>query len=86
MPFEKGKIKTGGRRKGVANKVSRDSQAAMKLFIENRREDFEEAWMNLSNEDKVRTYLKAFEFVVPKARNQGPVIDPDDVGFTIQIK
>ena len=87
MPFEQGRMKTGGRMKGVENKITFEVREMMESFINDNKGEFHKAWKELSNVEKVRTYFKAAEFVIPKAKPQ-ILSDPydNDVGFEVIIR
>lgn len=60
----KGK-KTGGRKKGVPNKVTADMRESLKLFMQLQRPEMEKAFKRLNPKEKVRAYSRFLPFVTP---------------------
>ena len=68
MKFEKGHTKVGGRQKGTPNKDLSVFKTALKSGLIERLGDFFQ-WLDspdLSEKEKIASYLKALEFVLPK--------------------
>ena len=86
MPFEKGRNKTGGRKKGVPNKDISTFKAALKTGLIERLGDFFNLLdsENLPEKDRINAYLKALEFVMPK--QQKLELDADMTTNLIQVK
>lgn len=61
----KGK-KTGGRQKGVQNKVTSDVRQKFQEFIEGNFNTFSKDWKRIKDpKDKVKLYIDAAKFVIP---------------------
>ena len=69
MSREKGSEKTGGRTGGTTNKVSKETRAAFKLFVENNQSKFD-GWIERvaeSNPAKaIELVTNIAEYVLPK--------------------
>jgi hypothetical protein len=69
MPFEKGKPKTGGKKKGTPNKATTEIKVAYKNLIENNLDNIS-TWLEQvaeKNPDRALSILiDLSEFVVPK--------------------
>lgn len=64
--FSKGKKKTGGRKKGTANKVT-ENQSRVNRILAHIDENFLiEDIDNLSSSERVKTYVSLMEYVMPK--------------------
>ena len=59
------KAKTGGRKKGVSNKITTTIRESLRAFMECKRPDVEKAFDKLSNRDKVNAYAKFLPFITP---------------------
>ena len=68
MPFEQGKIKTGGRAKGVQNKSTSDLKATIQGIVEKGFENIESDLQDMDAKDRSGFILKLAEFVIPKMR------------------
>ncbi|HPG54623.1 MAG TPA: hypothetical protein PL134_09590 [Smithellaceae bacterium] len=66
MKFEKGKPKTGGREKGIANKVTKDLRESIKALLEEQFEQVAADLKGLEPKSRVEAWLKLAEFVLPK--------------------
>jgi hypothetical protein len=70
MPFKNGHKKVGGRQKGSANKENQGFKKEMKRYLEGLLNDGTfRGWLEsdeLPIKDKITSYLKALEFVMPK--------------------
>lgn len=71
MPFVKGKIKTGGKKKGTPNQVTKDQRERAALIIDNNI-DRMQGWIDkVAAENPERAYkmlLDMFEFSLPKLK------------------
>ncbi len=69
MPFQKGKIKTGGKIKGSINKSTRDIKEAYRLLIENNLDNLT-FWLELvaakDPERAIKILSELSEYVIPK--------------------
>ena len=68
MPFEQGKLKTGGRAKGVQNKSTSDLKSTLQGIVEKGFERIESDLQEMDAKDRVGFILKLAEFVIPKMR------------------
>lgn len=66
MPFEKGKQKTGGRKKGAVNKRTALLDAFAQTVCEEGAEKFTKELNKLKGKQYVDAYLMLFEYVKPK--------------------
>ena len=69
MAFKKGKPKTGGREKGIENKVTQDARARFMDIMEGEVDHVKDSLSEVRKEDKA-TYLKLlaqlFPYFLPK--------------------
>lgn len=84
-----GAKKTGGRRRGVQNKVTRETKEALRDFIQNYQEDVA-GWFDAldSPEKKIDRFIKLLEFVQPKMKSVEASHDVNmkGSGFTLNIQ
>ena len=66
MPFQKGKVKTGGRKKGTPNKTTGQFKESIDLILESELERFKTDLDQLEPKERVNVILKLLEFTVPK--------------------
>ena len=66
MPFQKGKEKTGGRKKGTHNKATGQFKESIDLILESELERFKTDLDQLEPKERVNVILKLLEFTVPK--------------------
>ena len=64
MAFKKGKPKTGGREKGVENKITQDGKEIFRLIMEGQVPNVDEALNQVYKEDK-EAYLKCLAALMP---------------------
>ena len=69
MARPKGLPKTGGRKKGAANKNTRELRDMIKNFLTDNYDSVMEAWEGLEDKDRVRLYLDMMQYAVPKLQN-----------------
>ena len=67
MPFEKGRKKTGGRKKGSTNKTTSTVKEKITLLVEDLYKDILKDLENLSPEDRLQFFVKLLPYVVTKA-------------------
>jgi hypothetical protein len=88
MAFKNGHKKVGGRQKGSANKENQGFKKEMKKYLEGLLNDGTfRGWLEsdeLPIKDKITSYLKALEFVMPK--QQKIELDGDIHTNLIQVK
>lgn len=80
----KGVSKTGGRKKGTPNKVSKDAKEWAKKFVCGNASNIEKAWRDLPNDSplKFQFFIQMMRYVVPIA-NTGEENDDAKNGSTI---
>ncbi|MBN8677868.1 MAG: hypothetical protein J0M29_06560 [Chitinophagales bacterium] len=66
MPFEKGKIKTGGRKPGSTNLIGKDLRGRVLEIVERNLSGLEGVLEQMEPKDRVAVILKMMEFVLPK--------------------
>jgi len=64
MAFKKGKPKTGGREKGVENKITQDGREIFRLIMEGQVPNVDEALNQVYKENK-EAYLKCLAALMP---------------------
>ena len=80
MPFKKGQSgNPTGRRRGTPNKATAALRKFTDNFLKKRRKDFEHAWFDLSNKEKVELYLKMLQFSLPKKTEETERLPDDQV-------
>ena len=60
------KVKTGGRKKGTPNKVTKHLRGQYEDFINQKLPELEKTWDTLEESDKWSILLKMSSFVIPK--------------------
>lgn len=75
MGFEKGRPKSGGRKKGTANAVTKDLRERIRELLESQFEQVAADLAGLDPKDRVHAWLKMSEFVLPKLQRSETVID-----------
>lgn len=68
-------IKTGGRKKGSKNKVSRDLQVIIKEFVESEVTQMPKLTEQLSPKERIEVIIKLLPFVIPKVITEIPKQD-----------
>ena len=66
MPFEKGRSKTGGRKKGTSNKVTESLKDKIKDLTEDLYFDVLEDVKKLEPKDRIQFFVKLLPYVMPK--------------------
>ena len=67
MPTKpKGLPKTGGRKKGTANKVTANMRETIDTFLSENFDDMKLQFEQLEPRDKINAYIRLLEFTVPK--------------------
>lgn len=69
MPKEKGSPKTGGRKAGTPNKITKATKEVLAEFIGSEADNFKEAMHQIYEEDKVTyaaLYVKMLPYVIPR--------------------
>jgi hypothetical protein len=69
MPFEKGQIKRGGRKKGTPNKVTTEIRSKIEDILHEQTDTIKEDLMKLSPKDRVRAYTELLKYVIPTRRD-----------------
>lgn len=75
MKFEKGKPKSGGRKKGTPNIVTKDLRDRIRELLEKQFDQVAVDLAGLDPKDRVNAWLKLSEFVLPKLQRSETVID-----------
>ena len=73
MPFEKGKAKTGGKKKGTLNKATKDIKQAYQMLIENNLDNMTKWLEKVAQNDPAKAiYIISdlSEYVLPKLARQ----------------
>lgn len=68
MPFNNGHEKVGGRQKGSLNRTNKDLKSRITELVENGFEAIENDLEALEAKDRIATYLKLLEYILPKQR------------------
>ena len=66
MPFKAGQKKTGGRRKGTPNVVTRELRGALKAFYDSEIEQLPDLVSQLSPKDRLAFLVKITPFILPR--------------------
>jgi hypothetical protein len=83
--MERKRRKTGGRRKGTPNKITKDLRKMITGFCENRFDEVMKAWESLDAKDRVKIYIDLLSFCLPKLQNVYEL--PEGEGsYTIKIE
>lgn len=86
MAKEKGSAKTGGRKAGTPNKVSKAAREVINQIIDEGAPKFQEAMERIYQEDKplyAALYIKMLPYVTPKL-NSVDIKDSSSVDKTIE--
>ena len=67
MPFEKGRKKTGGRKKGATNKTTRSLKEKINDLVEDLYLDVLKDIKNLDEKERLQIFIKLLPYVIPKA-------------------
>jgi hypothetical protein len=65
----KKRVKTGGRTTGTLNKIPNELRVRISNFLDSKFDTIEQEFEELEGKDKVNTYLKLIEYVIPKMRS-----------------
>jgi len=66
MPFEKGRNKTGGRKKGVENKDKKQIREFISMYLNEHTERLEQELNKLSGKDYINAITGLLEYSIPK--------------------
>lgn len=77
MPFEKGKLRTGGREKGVPNKITADLRAMLNDFLTVEWELIMQDFKQLELKERLIYYEKLLQYCLPK--NNKSSLDSEEV-------
>ena len=69
MKFEKGKPKTGGRRKGTPNKVTESIRQKLLILIDGSFETVKDDLKSLPPQDRLNTFFRFLEYAIPKPKD-----------------
>ena len=67
--------KTGGRTKGTPNKVSREFQEALELFMSNAIEEIPQLYDRLSAKEKIEYFIKLSPYITPKKQERFNMVE-----------
>ena len=62
--------KTGGRSKGTPNKVSREFQEALEVFMSNAIDELPQLYEKLSPKEKIEYFIKLSPYITPKKQER----------------
>lgn len=65
-PFEKGREKTGGRKKGTPNKATVEKRELISKFIDDHWDEFVTAFENLEDDKKCKLMVDLMPYASPK--------------------
>ena len=68
MSFKKGMQKTGGRKKGVTNNISKDIREVSAMLLQGELENFKEKLPNLKDADYIKAIGMLMKHVLPAQR------------------
>ncbi len=74
MPFEKGRVKTGGRQAGTPNKFTKEIRDILKSVYEQELENIPKYLKDLSSKERLDFLLKITPYVLPQVNK----IDMDE--------
>ena len=80
MAFQKGKEKTGGRKKGTPNKTTSSIRNRIQKLVDSEYEAVLSDLKELSPKDRVNAFISMLEFVLPKLNRS----EIEDVSFDVQ--
>lgn len=66
MPYEKGQLKTGGRKKGAVNKNTEAKLAFVDYIVNKGEKDIEKIWKGLLPKEQMDAVIKLLEYQLPK--------------------
>ena len=70
MPFEKGKNKTGGRKKDTPNKVAQPLRESITDFLEDNFDEVTRIWQEMKpGRDKLNFYRDMVRYAVPQLQS-----------------
>jgi hypothetical protein len=89
MPRPKGLPKTGGRKKGVPNKMTKEAREAALIFINGvSPKELRACWDRAMKDDAnaaLRVYYTALEFVAPKLQRR-ELTGPDGAAQAVEVR
>lgn len=68
MPFEEGREKTGGRTKGVENKVTSKVRESFTNLLEDNLDQLRKDFKELEPKDRIKLFLDLSQYVLPKLK------------------
>jgi hypothetical protein len=77
MGFQKGRAKTGGRRPGSTNLISKDLRGRVLDIVERNLAGLESTLEQMEPRERVVILLKLMEFVLPKAKEADSLSGPE---------
>lgn len=79
------RLKTGGRAKGTANKVTTEIREFYKELIENNLQQLESDLIELTPKERIEVLIKLSEYVIPKLNKVESNVDSIITGINIVI-
>lgn len=71
-------VKTGGRKKGTANKVTKDLRLLLKELLEKEFCSIEEHLQQVESKERLELLVKLLPYALPKYENQVYSIEPKE--------
>jgi uncharacterized protein (UPF0305 family) len=75
MGRSKGSIKTGGRKKGSVNKVTRNVKDWLSQLIDKNRSQIEKDIKSLDSKERLMVLEKFMQYIIPKKQNVQATVD-----------
>lgn len=84
MPIKKGDKKTGGRKKGVPNKITGPIRERLSEFVNGKLDCIEELWNELEAKEKLQLLKDLLKYVVPAL--QSIEYTKDEENYTDEVE
>jgi hypothetical protein len=68
MPFEKGQNKTGGRSKGMPNRIKKDLKEKVQVLVFDNITNVQSDLDSLEPKERLTILIRLLEYVIPKER------------------
>ena len=81
--YQKGKDKTGGREKGIKNKVNGAIRDRLNEFLEDNFEDFVTNYKTLPINEKIKTFRLCLQYILPRLNAVEMKQDQSQIGELI---
>lgn len=83
MPFERGHIKTGGRKKGAENKDKKVLRESLTKLVEGNYNKFEIELLKLEGKEFLDRFISILEYTTPKLNRTDITNDGEKFDFTV---